>query len=84
MSTPTPWTMERRSAFKRRIDKEAARVAGRIGATSVIIIAFARDGEYLHMQDGGTAPGDISQIYKMLITAHEGVASSGGIDVVVQ
>jgi hypothetical protein len=50
-----PWTPEKRSSVKRKIDKEAARAAARLGAKTVLVIAFFADGEYLHLQDGGTA-----------------------------
>jgi hypothetical protein len=77
----TPWTPERRSVIKRRIDKEAARAAARLNATTVLIVAFFEDGEYLHMQDGGSAPIDFSHVYKTLASATEILKESSGEDV---
>ena len=76
-----PWTPEKRSQVKRKIDKEAARTAKRLGAATVAIIAFFPEGEYLHMQDGGTAPMDLKKVYAKLASAHEIMESTGGEDV---
>lgn len=46
---PTPWTMEKRKQVRRKIDKEAARAAARLGAKSVVVIAFYVEGEFLHL-----------------------------------
>lgn len=79
--SPTPWTPEKRSNIKRKIDKEAARAAARLGAATVTIIAFFPDGEYLHMQDGGTAPMPSLDLYTKLATASTILNESGGEDV---
>jgi NADPH-dependent 2,4-dienoyl-CoA reductase/sulfur reductase-like enzyme len=76
-----PWPPEKRSAVKRKIDKEAARAAARLGARSVLIVAFFADGEYLHMQDGGTAPMAAAELYKKLATSTTILEESGGNDV---
>lgn len=83
MSTPQPWDAERRNIVKRRIDKEAARAAGRLGAETVMIIAFFRDGEYAHMLDGGTAPMPPAELYARLLSVKQVLAESGGKDVAV-
>jgi hypothetical protein len=75
----TPWTTERRATVKRKIDKEAERAAIRIGAKSVVIIAFFSDGEYLHLQDGGNSP--VPNLYEHLATARQVLDESGGADV---
>jgi hypothetical protein len=76
-----PWAPEKRNFVKRKIDKEAARAAARLGAKSVLIIAFFEDGEFLHMQDGGTAPMSTADLYKKLATAEIILDESGGEDV---
>jgi hypothetical protein len=75
--------MERRSAMKRKIDKEAKRAAVRLGASHVTIIAFFSDGEYLHMQDGGDAPMPADDLYKHMATAVQILDASGGDDVAI-
>lgn len=79
--SPTPWAPEKRSAVKRKIDREAARAAARLGAKSVLIVAFFPDGEYLHMLDGGTAPMPTAELYKKLATVETVLAESCGKDV---
>jgi len=76
-----PWPMERRSQIKKKIDREAARAAARLGAEAVMIVAFFKDGEYLHMQDGGTSPMPPAELYKKLATATSILEDSGGEDV---
>ena len=76
-----PWTHEKRGQIKRKIDKEAARAAARLGAKTVAIIAFFPDGEYMHMLDGGTAPMELKDLYAKMATCHEVVEQSGGEDV---
>lgn len=83
MSTK-PWDHDKRSQVKRKIDKEAARAAARLGAQTVCIIAFFKDGEYMHMLDGGNAPMDFQKLYATLQTAHQTVEESGGKDVAIQ
>lgn len=82
--SPAPWTPAKRQNVKRKIDKEADRAAARLGAKAVVIIAFFPDGEYLHMQDGGTAPMELQKLYQQLATAHHVVEEAGGADVPVQ
>jgi hypothetical protein len=78
---PDPWTPEKRSSIKHKIDKQAAYAAQKLGAKTVAIIAFFPDGEYLHMLDGGTAPMPLKDLYAKLQTVHEVVEQSGGSDV---
>lgn len=80
---PTPWTPEKRSATKRKIDKEAKRAAERLGAATVAIIAFFPDGEFLHMQDGGTAPMGFKDLYAKMCSAMNILEQSAGEDVPV-
>jgi hypothetical protein len=64
---PAPWTIEKRDRIKRKIDKEAARAAGRLGAKAAVLIVFFEDGnEYLHIQDGGVAPMPLIELYRKL------------------
>jgi hypothetical protein len=81
---PTPWPMEKRSRVTRKIEKEAARAAARLGAEGVVIIAFFKDGEYFHMQDAGSAPMPLSDLYKQMVSAREVLGESGGEDVALQ
>ena len=76
-----PWPMEKRSRVTDKIKKEAARVAERIGAKHVVIIAFFPEGEYMHMQDAGNPPMDYGKLYHHLATAHAVTAASGGEDI---
>lgn len=78
---PIPWTDEEIKLVKHRIDREAKRAAERIGAMSCIVIAFFEDGEYLHMQDGGSSPMPPEQLYKKLAAAFEMTDESSGKDV---
>lgn len=80
--SPQPWTKEKRSITKRKIDKEAERAAARLGASMVTILAwFPAGGEYLHMQDGGSAPMPSDALYKHLATVATILDKSGGEDV---
>lgn len=79
--SPQPWTPEKRSAIKQKIDKECARAAARLGAKSVVIVAFFADGEYLHMQNGGKAPMASVDLWRRLATAETILDESGGADV---
>jgi hypothetical protein len=82
--SPQPWTTEKRSQVKRKIDKEAKRAAERLGAATVAIIAFFPEGEFLHMQDGGTAPMDFKKLYTQLSVVMTTLEESGGEDVAIQ
>ena len=79
-----PWTPEKRSQIKRKIDKESVRAAARIGAKNTVIIAFFENGEFLHMQDGGVSPMPFAELYKMLLSATTILTESGGEDVALQ
>jgi hypothetical protein len=81
---PQPWTPEKRSQVKRKIDKEAARAAARLGAKTVVIVAFFQDGNCMHMQDGGSAPMPFDKLYKQLSLAMTILDQSGGEDVRLQ
>lgn len=81
---PNPWTPEKRSQVRRKIDKEAKRAAARLGASHVTIIAFFSDGEYEHMLDGGTAPMAAGDVYKQMTEVREILKQSGGEDVQIQ
>ncbi len=81
---PTPWTTEKRSQIKRKIDREAKHSAGRLGAAHVVVIAFFPDGEFLHMQDGGSAPMPFEQLYKQMSGVMATLKESGGEDVQMQ
>jgi len=78
MSEPKPWTPERRSRVKAKVDKESARVAARLGAHSVWIIATFADGEFMHLQDGGSSPWPLKELYKnMLLVTQTNEAADG-------
>jgi hypothetical protein len=80
---PHPWPLERRARTKQKIDKEAARVAARLGASHVKIIAFFEDGEYRHLLDAGSSPMDDKRLYEMLLSAGAILDASGGKDVAI-
>lgn len=71
MSQPKPWTPEKRSRIKAKIDKESARTAARLGAHSVWIIATFADGEFMHLQDGGSTPWNPKELYTQMLRATE-------------
>jgi hypothetical protein len=71
MSEPKPWAPERRSRVKAKLDKEAARAAARLGAHSVWIIATFADGEFMHLQDGGSSPWPLKELYQQMLRATE-------------
>jgi len=71
MSEPKPWTPEKRSRVKVKVDKESARAAARLGAHSVWIIATFADGEFMHLQDGGSSPWPIKELYQQMLRATE-------------
>jgi hypothetical protein len=79
-----PWPIEKRSRVTKKIEREAARAAARLGAENVVIIAFFKDGEYMHMQDAGTAPMPLSDLYKKMVSARDILGESGGEDVALQ
>lgn len=83
---PSPWTPEKRSQIKRKIDKEAKRAAERLGASHVVAIVFFLDGdgEHLHMQDGGTSPMSFADLYKKMSGIMGVLDESGGADVAMQ
>lgn len=81
---PTPYSPEKRAQNKRKIDKEARRAADRLGAKHVAIIAFFADGEYMHMQDGGSAPMPFDQLYKQMVNYMESLKQNAGKDIAVQ
>ncbi len=63
-----PWSDERRSAAKKKIDKEAARVVEKLGARTVAMICFFDEvpGGHLIMLEGGTAPFPAGELYVQL------------------
>lgn len=73
-----PWTVEKRAAFQRKIEKETARAAKRLGVPGVVMIAFVPDGDHFHIQDGGTSPMGLKELYTQLATGHEMVEETGG------
>ena len=81
---PAPWTPERRAQVMRKISKEADRAAARIGADAVMIVAFFRHGEYLHLQDGGKTPVPPKELYERLASAHTMTAGGNGEDIEIQ
>lgn len=84
MSQNTPWTPEQRSRKKAKLDKEAAKVAGRVGADHVIVIAFFPEGEFYHMMDGGSSPVPMKQLYSTMLATHMKLELSGGEDIATQ
>ncbi len=81
-----PWTPEQRAAKKRKVDKEADRLAGRLGAKGAYIIAFfdAGDGEHFHIMDGGKAPMSSEELYRMMLATVEKLKLTGGADAAIQ
>lgn len=78
MNQPKPWPPEKRSRVKSKMEKEASRAAARLGAHTVWIIATFADGEFMHIQDGGSSPWPIEELYQaMLRTTEMNEASNG-------
>jgi hypothetical protein len=65
------WLFEKRCHIGSKIDAEAKRAAGNLGASDVLIVAFFKDCGYVHMLDGGTAPQPRDKIYKQLVDTTE-------------
>lgn len=80
------WTHEQRSRKKREIDKAARKTAQRIGAASIVVVAFfpGPDTTSFHILEGGHAPMSPKDLYAKLLSAHEIVEQSGGEDVALQ
>src|SRR5262245_62803131 len=76
-----PWSHKKRERVKAKIDREAERAAGRLGASHVVLVAFFPEGVQLHMQDGGNPPMDWQKLYTDLATAHRIVEDNDGQDV---
>ncbi len=69
-----PLTAQERGRLKKEIDKEALRVAERIGAYTVMIIATfedKRDAATLHIQDGGSSPMPPAALLRKALATHE-------------
>lgn len=64
------WDVAKRNLMVDKIVKEAQRSAMRLGATSVLIVAFFPDGENLHMLDGGSSPLPPEEVYQKCAAAH--------------
>ena len=80
--SPQPWSHEKRTIVKRKIDKEADRAAARLGAKFVTMIVWFDGGDgYLHMQDGGRAPMSSNALYKQMATVATVLEDSDGKDV---
>lgn len=80
-----PWTKERRSQVKRKIDREATRTAARLKAKGCVVIAFFdAGGGYFHIQDGGITPMNMKELYRNMLATVEKLELSGGEDVAVQ
>ncbi len=67
-----PWSDERRSAAKKKIDKEVARVVEKLGARTVAMICFFDEapGGHLIMLEGGTSPFPAGQLYAQLASIY--------------
>jgi hypothetical protein len=66
---PAPWSRQHRAWVKRRIDDAAARAKMALGAHDVLIVAWFQDigqPQFLHVQDGGTAPMPADQVYEFM------------------
>jgi hypothetical protein len=81
---PEPWSQERRARMKTRIDKAAKAAKSMLGAHTVVIIATFEDGEFLHMQDGGTSPMPLLELYQRIQSSHQIMEASDGEDVELQ
>lgn len=83
---PKPWAPERREQINRKINKECTRAKARLGAGCVVLIAVFPDGEYCHIQDGGSGemPMPFEQLYLRMAAAKQINEASGGKDVNLQ
>ena len=69
-----PLTTKQREVLKKKIDKEALRVAKSIGAYTVMIIATfvdKQDAATLHIQDGGNSPMPPASLLRKALATHE-------------
>jgi hypothetical protein len=81
------WSMAKRTATHKRIEKEAARAAPRLGANYCIVIACFRDpdGWYNTLDaSAGIAPMSATKIYSTLVKANLALQANGGEDVEVR
>lgn len=63
---PPPWSAEHRRWVKARVDDAAARAREALGAHDVLMVAWFQDiakPQFLHVQDGGTAPYPLHEVY---------------------
>jgi len=63
---PAMWSKERADAETKRLDIEAKLVAARLGATHVRVIAFYKDGDMVHVLEGGSMPLPSKELYTRL------------------
>ena len=67
-----PWDMKKQMQVKRKVDKEAARAAARLGARTVAMLCFFSNGdEPLMLIEGGTSPMPSIDLYTSLAAAYK-------------
>ncbi len=79
-----PWSVAKRAEIKADIDHAAGIAAKVLKAKHVMMVVFYEEGQYLHLQDGGTAPMAFEDVYLRMISAHQMMAETNGEDVGVQ
>jgi len=77
------WNLQRRARMVERIRAEAARVANRLGASHLMVIAFFPDGDDIHTIDAGTSPVPTRDLYAKMASAIEALEMNDGEDVTV-
>ena len=66
---PPPWSAEHRHLMRIRINDAAARAREALGAHDVLMVAWFQDiaqPQFLHCQDGGTAPMPPREVYRYM------------------
>lgn len=76
-----PRSQIERDNIKMQIDSHAARSARRLKASHVLMIAFWEEDGQVYMQDGGTCPCDVVEVYNRLLAAYTMLEEPGGKDV---
>ena len=76
-----PWTPEDRDRVRAKLDREAEFVARRFHAAHLVVIAFFKDGEYMHCLEAGDPPTSFEELHKQCLTAWAVMRDFGGEDV---
>jgi hypothetical protein len=81
MSVVDKWSKEKRREVKLKIDEQAELASKTLGAQSVVMVVFFRDGDYMHMMEGGRSPLPTDQLFKVLASVNDVLGESDGDDI---